>query len=135
MRPLPALGVLVALAVPAGGHAAGPYDGTWVVETPAVGGGGNVGGTACAPVRFQFKVTDNQISGSLRLNPSSPYGATVQQGSGRGATPIQGTVNPDGSVTARWQSFQATGTLAGGKAELRWKGKCGPRIATGGRMG
>ena len=120
---------LAALTVPTAGHSAGPYDGTWVVDAPAVPGGRNYAGTACAAVRLQFQVRDNAVIGSLRMVPGTAQGTTVRSGPGRGATPIKGTVAPDGSLTAQWQSFRATGTLAGSRAELRWKGQCGPRVA------
>jgi hypothetical protein len=128
-------GALLATSM-VGAHAAGPHDGTWVVEAPAVqGSGGYVGGTACAAVRIQFQVKDGQVQGNLRLRPSGASGTSVDQSPGRGSTPIQGSVQPDGTMTAKWQSFHATGTLAGDKAQLTWRGQCGPRVATGERIG
>ncbi len=111
----------------------GPYDGAWEVSAPAAGGGAasisDV--SSCDAVRIQFMVKDNQVSGMLGR---SPYGGGVRT-SGPGLTPLTGTVSPDGTVNAQWQKYRATGQLSGDKAEVRWRGVCGPRVATGGRIG
>ncbi len=114
-------------------HAAGPYDGTWQVDAAAAGTSGTntTGRAQCEAVRLQFDVKDNQIQSSLARSPQG--GGRVTQ-TGRGATPISGTVQPDGTVNAQWQSFNVTGKLTGDKAELHWNGQCGPRVATGGRI-
>lgn len=114
--------------------AAGPYDGTWQVDAaPAGNSGTNTTGSAqCEGIRVQFQVKDNQVQGSLAR---SPYGGNRVSQTGRGATPITGTVQPDGTINAQWQGNKATGKLtADNKAELRWKGQCGPRVATGTRV-
>jgi hypothetical protein len=112
-------------------HAAGPYDGTWQVEAAAAGTRNATTGRArCEGLRLQFEVKDNQLQCSLAR---SPRGSGRVTQSGRGATPITGTVQPDGTVNARWESYQITGKLTGGKAELHWNGQCGPRVAMGGR--
>jgi hypothetical protein len=114
-------------------HAAGPYDGTWQVEAAAAGTRDSTTGRArCEGLRLQFDVKDNQIQTSLARSPQG-RGRVTQ--TGRGATPITGTVQPDGTVHARWQSFNITGKLTGDKAELHWNGQCGPRVAMGGRIG
>jgi len=91
------------------------------------------GAITYAAVRIQFQVREYEIIGSLRMHRTHE-GATVRQGPGPGATPIKGTVAPDGTLTAQWQSFRATGKLMSDKAELRWKGQCGPRVAIGTRL-
>jgi hypothetical protein len=112
-------------------HAAGPYDGTWQVEAAAAGTrDSTTGRPRCEGLRLQFEVKDNQIQGSLARSPRG-RGRVTQ--TGRGATPITGTVEPDGTVHARWESFNITGKLTGDKAQLRWTGQCGPRLAMGGR--
>jgi hypothetical protein len=112
--------------------AAGPYDGTWQVDAGPAGAGTSVSDVAsCEAVRLQFQVKDNQIHGQLGR---SPYGGGRVTQSGRGTTPVTGTVAPDGTLNAQWQSYKATGKLTGDKAELNWKGSCGPRVATGGRI-
>jgi hypothetical protein len=113
--------------------AAGPYDGTYqVVAGPAGNPGTNTTGNAqCEGIQLQFQVVDNQLVGSLAR---SPYGGNRVSSSGMGATPISGTVQPDGSFTSKWESYTATGKLThDGKAEMRWSGQCGPRVASGGR--
>lgn len=123
--------MLVSLTPPA--LAAGPYDGSWQVDAaPAGNPGTNTTGTSdCEAIRLHFQVKDNQVIGSLAR---SPYGGNRVSESGRGATPVSGTVQPDGSFNAQWQSYKATGKFTGDKAEMRWKGTCGPRVATGGRI-
>jgi hypothetical protein len=112
--------------------AAGPYDGTWQVDAAPAGGGGTntTSRSDCEGLRLQFQVKDSQVKGSMAR---SVYGSGVTQG-GRGATPVTGTVQPDGTFNAQWQSYKATGKLTGDKAEMSWKGQCGPRVATGGRV-
>ena len=124
---------LLAAALPLlSAHAAGQYDGNWYVDAPAAQ---NIGtserSSGCEPVRLPFRVVDNQIQGSLQR---APYGTgRVEAGSGSSAAPIMGTVQPDGSFTAQWESYKGTGKLSGNTAELKWMGECGPRVATGGR--
>lgn len=122
---------MIAVPTPAA-LAAGPYDGTWQVDAAPAGNPGTntTGRDQCEGLRLQFQVKDSQVQGSMAR---SAYGSGVSQ-SGRGATPVTGTVQPDGTLNAQWQNFKATGKLAGDKAELHWKGQCGPRVATGGRI-
>jgi|SRR5690348_8643267 len=123
---------LTALSLPA--VAAGPYDGSYTVIAQEAGSGGTntTGRAECEGVQLQFKVVNNQLVGELMRSPYSP--GRVTSGPGRGATPISGTVQPDGSFNASWESFHATGHLTkDGKAELSWRGQCGPRVAQGGR--
>lgn len=109
----------------------GPYDGTWIVDAPAAAGGTSTADVAsCDAVRLQFEVKNSQVQGMLGR---STYGGTRVTQTGPGTTPVSGTVQPDGTLNAQWQSYQATGKLAGDKAEMRWSGTCGPRVATGGR--
>jgi hypothetical protein len=113
-------------------HAAGPYDGTWQVEAAAAGARDTQTlRPRCEGLRLQFEVKDNQLQGSLARSPQG-RGRVTQ--TGRGQTPMTGTVQPDGTVNARWESFNITGKLTGDKAELRWNGQCGPRVAMGGRV-
>lgn len=122
-----------ALAVPMlPADAAGPYDGNWYVDAaPAAQTSSSDVPAGCDAVRLPFKVTDNKITGSLQR---APYGTgRVEQGSGSSASPITGTVQPDGTFNAQWQNYKGTGKLTGDQAELRWNGECGPRVATGGR--
>jgi len=124
---------VAALALPMlPAHAAGPYDGAWYVDAPAAQNAGTTErSSGCEPVRLPMQVTDNKITGSLQR---APYGTgRVESGSGSSASPISGTVQPDGTFTAQWESYRATGKLTGNKAEMTWKGECGTRTATGGR--
>ena len=125
-----AVAALAASLLPA--HAAGQYDGMWIVDAPPAGQSQPTErSSGCEAVRIPFQIVDNKVSGSLQR---SPYGTgRVEAGKGRGS-PITGTVHPDGTVDAQWQSYRVTGKLAGDDAEVRWTGECGPRVATGGRV-
>src|SRR5947209_4583807 len=107
-------------------QAAGSYDGSWYVDAPSAQNAGTTErSSGCEPVRLPFKVVDNQISGSLQR---APYGTgRVESGSGSSAAPITGTVQPDGTFTAQWESYRGTGKLSANTAELSWKGECGMR--------
>jgi hypothetical protein len=133
-RVLTALSVAVAtLALPTlPAHAAGSFDGQWYVDAPAAGQVSSSDVTSgCEAVRIPFQVADNRVSGRLQR---APYGTgRVEEGTGSSASPVTGTVQPDGTLTVAWQSYHANGKLSGDKAELTWKGECGPRLATGGR--
>src|SRR5262249_45693138 len=103
-RPLIAASLaLAALAVPGLAGAAGPFDGTWQVDAAPQGGAGTAtdSPSGCEGLRLQFDVKDNQVIGSMRR---SPYGANrVEQSTGRGSSPVSGTVSPDGTFNAQWE--------------------------------
>jgi hypothetical protein len=125
---------LAALVLPRLAGAAGPYDGTWQVDAAAQGGAGAAteGPSGCEAARLQFDVKDNQIIGSMRR--SAYGGGRVEQSTGRGSSPVSGTVSPDGTFNAQWEKYTATGKFSGNKVEMHWKGTCGPRTAMGGRV-
>lgn len=127
------LPAIVLLAAPLSAKAAGPYDGTWQVDAPSAGQRGAATQLGrCEALRLRFTVRDNQIHGSLARSPHAP--SRVTESEGRGAAPVVGTVQPDGVITAKWQDYDVTGKFTGDKAEVRWNGACGPRVATGGRV-
>jgi hypothetical protein len=113
-------------------HAAGQYDGNWFVDAPSAQNAGTTErSSGCEPVRIPFTVSDNKISGNLQR---SSYGTgRVESGTGKASMPITGTVAPDGSISAQWESYKATGKLSGNTAQIKWRGECGERVATGGR--
>src|SRR5690349_6843575 len=123
---------IAALALPLTALAAGPYDGSWYVDAPSAQNAGTTErSSGCEPVRIPFTVSDNKISGSLQR---SSYGTgRVESGSGKGSAPITGTVAPDGTISAQWESYKATGKISGNTAQIKWRGECGERVATGGR--
>jgi hypothetical protein len=125
---------LAAGAMPQLASAAGPYDGTWYVDAAQAGGQGAAEGGArsgCEPVRLMFQVEDNKIIGSMRR--SAYGGGRVEQSTGRGSSPVSGTVAPDGTFNAQWEKYAANGKFTANKVEMKWKGTCGPRTAMGGR--
>lgn len=134
-RPLIAASLaLAALAIPRLAGAAGQYDGTWQVDAAQAGGAGTAtdSPSGCEGLRLQFDIVDNKVVGSMRR---SPYGANrVEQSTGRGSSPVSGTVAPDGTFNAQWEKIQATGKFTGDKVQMQWKGSCGVRTAQGARI-
>jgi hypothetical protein len=126
------LAAAVVVAPMLAAHAAGQYDGNWFVDAPSAQNAGTTErSSGCEPVRIPFTVSDNKITGSLQR---STYGTgRVESGTGKASAPITGTVAPDGTITAQWESYKATGKLSGNTAQIKWRGECGERVATGGR--
>jgi len=114
--------------------AAGPYDGTWQIDSGGLGSptAQAMQGTSCEPETIKFNVKDNQIQGSLARVPGSS--SRVEANEGPRSAPVSGTVAADGSVTAQWESYKVTGQMTGDKVELHWKASCGPRVAMGSRI-
>jgi hypothetical protein len=123
--------LVVALALPSlEARAAGPYDGTWVVDFPASAvAGANATSPTCAAIRLSFAVKDNQIS--ARLQRTSPSGNVVENSNAANAQDVTGTVGPDGAIAARWGNFTASGRLVGTDATVLVNGECGPRTGHG----
>lgn len=111
-------------------HAAGPYDGRWVVDFPAVNTNLSTGANpGCASLRLVIDIKDNQLNASLaRSVTAAGGGQIVQNATGPGARPVIGSVKADGTVSATWENFPATGKLSGDQGEILVKGECGPRL-------
>jgi hypothetical protein len=105
--------------------AAGPYDGKWVIDFLAAGYNSKTGVYTCPAARLEIGITDSQVSGLLGRTGT---GNTVASGQG---TPITGRVTADGSISAKWQNYAATGKLRaeGGQVAIV-KSPCGPRKGT-----
>src|ERR1700688_318571 len=116
-----AAGALTAPMFPA--IAAGQYDGMWIVDAPPAGQAQPTQASGCDAVRIPFQVAGDKITGSLQRSPYVT--GRVEQGATPRATPITGTIQPDGTVTAQWQNYSATGKLSGENAEVKWTGECG----------
>jgi hypothetical protein len=127
---------MAALALPClTANAAGPFDGTWQIDSGGLGTptAEAMQGTSCAPESLSFEIKDNQIQGSYARVPGSS--SRVESSEGRGSSPLTGTVNADGTVSAQWESYKAAGKITGDQIELRWRASCGPRVAMGSRVG
>jgi len=112
-------------------YAAGPYDGTWVVDSPAVGRATSDPTAAyCPPVHALAIVNNNVITGDFFASPDE---TPAQAAAIVGRPPITGTVDADGTVTARILSIQITGKATPNSVELKWTGECGPRTGVGKR--
>ncbi|HUK57649.1 MAG TPA: hypothetical protein VLV50_00355 [Stellaceae bacterium] len=112
--------------------AASPYDGTWIVDFPSVYPIPDSNEDLCPALRLRADVKDGQISGSLaRFFP----GNVVENATGHAASPVTGTVHPDGSVEAYWLGWIVKGQITGDRADLTLLfGQCGPRHMTGIRV-
>lgn len=119
------------LASPA--RAGGNFDGTWILDVPASLTGGSYTTATCPALRLQTKIADNTVSGSLE-RVASGADNTVESGTGRAASPVTGSVQPDGMLVAEWQGYHASGRLAGDTGRVVVQGECGPRIATATRV-
>ena len=129
MKSIITLGVVATLALAAlPSYATGPYDGTWTLSSRPMVGSRDVSDPECAAMGIRIQIRDNQIVGNLQ---GAGTGAVV---SGSGGSPVNGSVQSDGSVTAEWRGVKATGKITGEKLELSWVGACGPRQGTGERV-
>ncbi len=114
------------LALPIHPAHADQYDGRWVIDFPASEIYATTNsGRGCAAIRIVADIKDSKISGNLGRDPNSP--TELNNGPGPGATPLTGTVAPDGTVSATWQNYAVTGKLAGSAGEVNVTGECGPR--------
>ena len=121
------------IALPAVAARADQYDGKWAIDFPASEiYATNNSGHGCAAIRVVVAIKDSRISGTLSREPTNP--TEVSNGSGSGASPLTGTVAPDGSVTATWQRYAVTGKLAGSSGQVNVTGECGPRTGTAQRV-
>jgi hypothetical protein len=102
-------------------RAAGPYDGVWQIDIPQSGALQD-GGFACGSARIQVQVRDNVVSGSLKRTSS---GSIETGSSGASAAPVSGNVSADGTLTAKWQGYTASGKLSGNSGKLTVQRLCG----------
>jgi len=110
-------------------RAAGPYDGTWILDIPAeFHGAAKTIDAACPAVRVRFEVSDSHISGMLKRPADGEAG--VANSDAPDAVPVSGSVRPDGAMVANWGSYGATGSLAGSTPEVTVASSCGPRTGT-----
>jgi len=134
LRILPVLAATSALALAAftlpmaPAHAAGRFDGTWIIDVPA-DRITSVGDATCPALRLRVQITDNQVSGNFRRSYPEAENV-VQDGGDNSASRVTGNVQPDGAVTAQWQNFHAAGRLLGPDAGLIVQSECGPLIAS-----
>ncbi len=126
------LAIATAFVSPTVGRAAGPFDGNWVINAAGSGGRTPESGNdqACSDFRLPMQISDNMISGTYARSPSTPT-EIVPSPTG---SPMTGTVQPDGSFTMQWQSFNVTGKISGNALVANWSGQCGPRLAQGSRV-
>jgi hypothetical protein len=113
--------------------AAGPYDGTWVLDVPSSPITGGQSTSTCPALRLSAKIVDSQVTGNLE-RVASGADNTVENGTSRVSAPITGTVHQDGMLVADWQGYHASGTLSGDGGRVVVQGECGPRTATATRV-
>jgi hypothetical protein len=110
--------------------ARGSFDGTWVVDVPASQTLAGNTQPACPASRFPLEIRDNVVYGSLERVYSGGSSSVVETGTDKNARPVFGTVQPDGSVTAAWLDYHATGKLNASDGAVTINSACGPRKAT-----
>jgi outer membrane protein OmpA-like peptidoglycan-associated protein len=121
-----ALAAFTLPTVPA--HAAGRFDGTWIIDLPPDVIAADDYAATCPALRLKVQITDNQVSGNLRR--SDPASLNVVEIGGRTASSqVSGAVQPDGDLSAQWQNFHASGRLVGPNAGLTVQTECGPMHA------
>ena len=108
------------------------YDGTWIVDFPPADHIADTGEYVCPALRLRADVKDGKISGSLaRFFP----GNVVENATGYPASPVTGSVEPDGSLEAYWLGWIVRGKITGDQADLTLLfGQCGPRHMIGRRI-
>ena len=125
--------MLAALAIST--QAAGPYDGTWMVNAAGTGAVDMRGWYACPPIHVTLQVSDGKISGTMER----AYGDQVTDGYDHNATPVTGAIDGDGKVTVTWQGLiandvvNAEGHATQNHLAFSWQVACGPRTAVGER--
>ncbi len=132
--PIRAASVALAFAVGSGlapAQASTPYDGVWIVDFPPSDLISGESEYVCPALRLRADVKDGRISGTLaRFQP----GNVVENATGYAASPVTGSVRPDGSVEAYWLGWIVKGQISGDHADLTLLfGQCGPRHMTGTR--
>jgi hypothetical protein len=126
------LSIATAFVSPGIVHAAGPFDGNWVLSATGTGGMTSqegAGGTACSDFRIPFQISDNQIAGKYARSTSNPT-EIVASPTG---SPLTGSVQPDGTFTMKWEAYSLSGKISGNSLTATWRGQCGQRSATGAR--
>ncbi len=114
-------------------RAAGPFDGTWVLDIPVAAADTGRTNPTCPALRLDATITDSKITASLARVPSGTPNV-VANGTGPGAAPLTGTVKADGTLTAHWLGYKASGKLNGDSGTVTVHGQCGPRIAMATRV-
>jgi hypothetical protein len=122
--------LLAALALSPLAVRAAQFDGKWVVDFPAVTVRDIRHG--CSEMRVVAVVKDNQITATLERERDNLN--EVENSTEPRAEPLTGTVGPDGSFTAQWESYVITGKLSGAGGEAQVAGSCGPRTGTAVRV-
>ena len=112
--------------------AAGPFDGTWVIDAPASGGRTVEGRATCPALRMPIQIVNSKISGNLARSTSNRTEVVASQG--RGSSPIRGSILTDGTFAADWQNFHIAGKITRDTMTAYWNGQCGPRSAQGTRV-
>jgi len=115
--------------------AAGPHDGTWVLDFPAAGFIENADQYVCPALRLPLEVRGGQVIGALHRVPSTTAGSEIEAGGGPNSVPVTGTVQPNGTVNAQWGPYHASGKLDGNGGAVTVNGECGPRVAQATRIG
>jgi hypothetical protein len=129
--------LVVALAAAASlalAQPADPFAGTWVLDIPTRTNSIQTSGSSCPALRLTVQIKNNQVTGELTRATSGSGAPIIESGQGRDSGAVKGTVQPDGSLTAQWQNYTASGKLSGDSGQVTVNGECGPRNATATRV-
>ncbi len=117
--------VSVALAQPSNGA----FDGRWVVDVPPSPVIARTSDSACPALRLPVLIEGDQVTGELSRIPSGAGEMVVGGEQGLAAAPVTGEVAPDGTLSASWENYHATGKLSGDTGQITVQTECGPTVA------
>ena len=133
-----AAAALALIAISNVAWAAGRYDGNWVFDFPSAGAVNSFTNEgSCGAFRVPVQIANDQISGSLGVGGygGAGSGSLRSGGYGSSASPVTGTVQPNGSLRGNWQNWTFAGQLANARGDLTIaKSQCGPRKGTAYRV-
>ena len=113
---------------------ASDYNGVWVLDIPSSPAFSRVGYATCPGLRLPLRIAAGQVTGEVSQVPSATGGLELESGDGPNASPVTGTVSPDGIVNAQWENFRASGRLSGDTGQITVETECGPAQATATRV-
>ena len=115
-------------------QAASPFDGSWVIDFPAAGAISTTSDSVCPALRLPFQIRDGRVVGALERVPSRDGSIIVEAAQDNSASPIDGSVAPDGTVSARWEAYNVGGKLVGDTGYVTVRGECGERTGQATRV-
>lgn len=116
-------------------RAAGPFDGSWVIDSPEMRGrftGSESGALACQSLHIPFQIRNNEISSNVAPSASDPTRTTSDLS--QTLSVVNGNVQPDGFFALRWGRDEIDGKITGNTLVAQWRSQCGTRSVQGRRV-